>query len=194
MAEVVSDEALLARAAQGDELAFRWIYARHRDAVYRFVRRLGCPGELAEDVTQDCFVGLIQDHSRFDPRRASLRTYLCAAARNRAISRLRREGREEPLDEGAPAFGSSPSAGPLEAMLETERRKAVGAALARLPYLQREAVVLFEYEGLTLAEIAQVADTDVGTIKSRLHRAREGLRRLLARHLAAGPSRAAGGR
>ena len=100
MAEVVSDEALLARAARGDELAFRWIYARHRDAVYRFVRRLGCAGEAAEDVTQDCFLSLMQDPSRFDARRASLRTYLCGAARNRAISRLRREGRETSLEEG----------------------------------------------------------------------------------------------
>jgi RNA polymerase sigma-70 factor (ECF subfamily) len=197
MGDEASDEALLGRAARGDERAFLLIYERHRDAVYRFVRRLSGLPELAEDVTQDCFVGLIQDPSRYQPRRASLRTFLCAVARNRAITRLRREGRESALEDEGEDDRGEPRAqpGPLECILDGERQTAVAAALARLPLLQREAIVLFEYEGLTLAETAQVAATDVGTIKSRLHRARERLRRSLAGYLAApGAARTAGGR
>jgi RNA polymerase sigma-70 factor, ECF subfamily len=139
----------------------------------------------------------MQNPARYDPRRASLRTYLCTAARNRAITRLRREGREASLEEGGEARASEPGVrpGPLEGILDAERQTAVAAALARLPFLQREAVILFEYEGLTLAETAQVAETDVGTIKSRLHRAREGLRRSLAGYLADGTRiQATGGR
>jgi RNA polymerase sigma-70 factor, ECF subfamily len=182
MAEVLSDEALLERATQGDELAFVLIYERHRDAVYRFVRRLSGLPALAEDVTQDCFLGLIEHPSRYQPRRASLRTFLCVVARNRAITRLRREGRESALEEDREEEPPRPVSGPLGGVLEEERQAAVAAALARLPLLQREAIILFEYEGLTLAETAEVAATDVGTIKSRLHRARERLRRSLARY------------
>jgi RNA polymerase sigma-70 factor, ECF subfamily len=152
------------------------LYERHHGPVYRFVRRLGGSIEMAEDVTHDSFLVLLERAERFDPRRGSLRTYLCTIARSRAYDRLRREGRELVLDDGydeaAPA--------PIDPVVCAERSVAVAQAVARLPPLQREALVLFEYEEMDLAEIAQVTGAEVGTIKSRLHRAREALRRSLA--------------
>ena len=181
MARAVSDDRLLAAAAHGDEMAFLVLYERHRDPLFRFIRRFCGSSELAEDVTHDCFVSLIRDPSRFKPGSASLRTYLCGAGRNLVVTRLRREGRETPIDDEAAeesrADGSPP--GPLERVLALERQEVVARAVARLPPLQREAVILFEYEEFTLAEIAQVAQTDVGTVKSRLRRGRESLRRSL---------------
>jgi RNA polymerase sigma-70 factor (ECF subfamily) len=75
---------------------------------------------------------------------------------------------------------------PLRSVLADEAAGAVRRAVEALPPLQREAVVLFEYQEMSLAEIAAVCDADVGTVKSRLHRARERLRRTLAPHLAGG--------
>ena len=123
--------------------------------------------------------------ARFDSRRASLRTYLYSAARNLAFKQFRDVGSEVPLRDRN--NGISPSAsGPLHTMLAAELSAEVQRAIAGLAPLQREAVILFEYEGQSLADIAAIAGTDVGTVKSRLHRARERLRQDLAPYLNGG--------
>jgi RNA polymerase sigma-70 factor, ECF subfamily len=175
----VDEVDLLRRAVGGDVDAFRDLYLRHRDPVFRFCYRLLGVEALAEDVTHDCFVSLLQRAAAFDPGRASLRTYLCAAARNLAFKQLSRRGADVELDVAPVGTLAAAGAGPLHALLSRERAQQVAEAIGRLPPLQREALVLFEYEEMTLAEIAQIADADPGTISARLHRAREGLRRLL---------------
>jgi DNA-directed RNA polymerase sigma subunit (sigma70/sigma32) len=71
-----SDEAVLKRTLRGDETAFQELYLRHLDTIFRFAyRMLGSP-EHAEDIAHDCFLGLIRNPGRFDPRRGTLRTYL----------------------------------------------------------------------------------------------------------------------
>jgi|SRR5215831_8578751 len=95
----MTDERLLEQAASGDETAFAVIYERHRSLVFRFAYRLTQSRETAEEITHDCFLSLIKEPQRFktDEQRASLRTYLCAAARNLAFKRLRRTGAEMAL-------------------------------------------------------------------------------------------------
>src|SRR6187399_2329694 len=87
-----TDAALLRRAQTGDEDAFRAIYERHRDPIFRFAYRLLGAATAAEDVVHDCFVGLLGRPDGFDPERASLRTYLCGTARHLAFQQLRRRG------------------------------------------------------------------------------------------------------
>jgi RNA polymerase sigma-70 factor, ECF subfamily len=148
-------------------------FDQHKDAVYRFAWRMSGSPAAAEDITQDVFVALLRHPGRFDPARGSLRAFLLAIARNLALKRWRTEHRLEPLD------GDALVAPPVD-LEHGETGEIVGRAVRALPPLQREAVILAEYEGLTLAEIAVAVDADVGTIKSRLHRARENLRRMLA--------------
>jgi RNA polymerase sigma-70 factor, ECF subfamily len=181
--EDLTDEQLVARARRGDEAAFLLLYERHHAAVFRFAARLLGSRAAAEDVTHDCFLGLAA-RAAYDPARGTLRNYLLGAARNRAFKLLARAGRECGADEDACASLACESRGPLDSLLEAERSEAVRRAVAGLPPLQREAVVLFEYEGLSLSEIAQIAGADIGTVKSRLWRARENLRRALAPYLA----------
>ena len=176
MADEPSDHALLARARDGEERAFVLLYERHRDPVFRIACRMLGSVEAAEDVAHDCFLGLMTQPLRFDPARASLRTYLCAAVRNLSFKRLRAEGREragdavhDPAIDG-PAFTK---------LLEDEIAREVRSAVAALPPLQREVVLFVEYESLSLAEVAEIVGTEVGTVKARLHRARESLRRRL---------------
>lgn len=146
-------------------------FEQYHQAVFRFVYRLTRRPDIAEDVTQDAFLAFLRAPERFDKTRGPVRTYLFAIARNLALKRWRDYRGEEQIEdaEGFSLPGSS---------LETAA--AVSEAVAALAPLQREALILFEYEGLSLEEIAAVVAADCGTVKSRLHRARERLKRILA--------------
>jgi len=174
---------LLGRAGSGDPAAFIQLYERHRDAIFRFSYRLSGSVEGAEDITHDCFLSLMKKPGNFQPDRASLRTYLFSAARNLWLKQLRNSGRESAMDEFEEQQFISLDPEPLGRLLDDELAVKVREAVSNLPPLQREALVLFEYEGLALSEIAVMIGTDVGAVKSRLHRAREGIRNILRPYL-----------
>lgn len=179
----MSDELLLERAKSGDQAAFVELYERHRNAVFRFAYRMLGSAETAEDVTHDCFLGLIRRPGNFEPSRGGFRTYLYAAARNLSLKYFRSSGREGSLDELTTEPIMPVREQPLQRVLDEELSQKVREAVMSLPPLQREAVVLFEYEGLALSEIADVVGSDVGAVKARLHRARERLRSTLRPYL-----------
>ena len=187
MPDRFTDELLLAKAGGGDQAAFLLLYERHRNAIFRFLYRLLGSIEMAEDITHDCFLSLIKRPENFNPTRASLRTYLYAAARNLAMKHFRNSGRETALDDLADDLPMPWRQEPLRRLLDEELAAKVQEAVSSLPPLQREALVLFEYEGLPLSEIANVVGTDVGAVKARLHRARERLRNSLAQYLNSSP-------
>ncbi len=186
MADHATDERLLEQAASGNTAAFQILYERYRDPIFRFAYRLLGSVEAAEDVAHDCFLSLIKEPGRFDSTRASLRTYLYAAARNQAAKRYQSFGRETAIDELVDEPRSADQLGPMALVLDEEMAGEVAQAIASLPPLQREALVLFEYEDLSLAEIAVVVGADSGTVKGRLFRAREKLRAKLDRYFRIG--------
>ena len=154
------------------ETAFRAAFDEHKDAVYRFAWRMSGP-DAAEDITQDVFLALMHHPERFDATRGTLRAFLLGIARNLALKRWRDEHRWDALDDETlvtPAFD----------VTSGDTAELVGAAVRSLPPLQREALILAEYDGLSLDEIARAVEAEVGTVKSRLHRARHNLKRLLA--------------
>ena len=179
MPERTTDEVLLNKAGKGDQAAFLELYERYREPIFRFAYRLLGSVEIAEDVTHDCFLSLIRKPENYRPERASLKTYLYAAARNLALKHFRSQGRETGLDEVIEEPKDSSRRGPLRRLLDEELATLVRDAVFSLPPLQREALILFEYEGLSLNEVAEIAGTDAGAIKARLYRAREGMRRML---------------
>ena len=183
MPERTTDELLLRRAGDGDQAAFLELYERHRLPVFRFAYRLLGSVENAEDVTHDCFLSLVRKPEGFQAERASLRTYLFAAVRNLALKYFRSAGREDSLDDLTEEPRMAPKQEPLRRLLDEELANQVRDAVMTLPPLQREALVLFEYEELSLNEIAVVTQSDVGAIKARLFRAREGLKRILKPYL-----------
>jgi len=182
----VTDEKLLADAADGDTTAFQILYQRYRDPIFRFAYRMLGSVEAAEDVAHDCFLSLIRRPGRFDSTRASFRTYLYAAARNQAAKQYSSFGRETALDELSeePAVGDQNA--PITQVLDDELANKVAGAISSLPPLQREALVLFEYEELSLAEIGEIVGVDANTVKGRLFRAREKLRSKLERYFRTG--------
>ena len=181
--ERTTDDRLLKRAGEGDQAAFLELYDRHREPIFRFAYRLLGEVDIAEDVTHDCFLSLIRKPENFRPDRASLRTYLFAAARNLALKHFRSTGRETGLDDMTEEPQLSPRHEPLRQLLDNELVAEVRRAVFSLPPLQREALILFEYEGLSLNEIAEITDADVGAIKGRLYRARERMKGLLRPYL-----------
>jgi len=154
------------------EQDFRRAFQDHKDAVYGFALRMTGSKEIAEDVAQDCFVELLRRPDRYDATRGSLRPFLLGVARNLVFRRWREQKRLDPLETDMRSETPDLTAGPVAAL--------IGMAVQSLPPLQREALLLFEYEGFTLEEIAKFVNADVGTVKSRLHRARERLRHVLA--------------
>jgi RNA polymerase sigma-70 factor (ECF subfamily) len=186
LADNATDERLLEQAGNGNTAAFQILYERYRDPIFRFAYRLLGSVEAAEDVAHDCFLSLIKEPGRFDSTRASLRTYLYAAARNQAAKRYQSFSRETAIDELADEPRSADRQGPMALVLDDELAGEVAQAIASLPPLQREALVLFEYEDLSLAEISAVVGADTGTVKGRLFRAREKLRARLDRYFRIG--------
>lgn len=162
-------------------------FDQYHQAVYDFAYRLTRRADLAEDVAQECFLAFVRAPERYDPARGTVKTYLFSIARNLTLKHYRDHREETPFDDAEP-----PSAfDPRQAM---DVSSAVAAAVACLPPLQQEALVLFEYAGSTLEEIATIVGADVGTVKSRLHRARARLRRALVSYgTSYGPSAVASG-
>ena len=144
----------------------------HKAAVYGFALRMTGSVEVAEDVAQDCFVELLRRPGQFDAARGCVRHYLIGMARNLVFRHWRTARRLEPMEHEMPSGAPDLSAGPIAALIQV--------AVQSLPPLQREALLLFEYEGFTLEEIGALVGADAGTVKSRLHRAREKLRQILA--------------
>lgn len=151
----------------GDGPAFRELFDRYKNPIYGFVRRrVGDPAR-AEDITQDIFLALVQRRNGYEVR-SSFRTYLYRIAMNRVASEHRKNS-PAPPEEPEPAAGGNP------AVVHQVRE-----ALGRLDAEQHEVVMLREYQGLSYQEIAQVLNVPVGTVRSRLFRAKLALKEMLA--------------
>ena len=144
--------------------------------MYRFACWVLQNSAAAEDVVQECFLALLEHPSRFDPKRASLRTLLLGIARNQCHNRWRKLRSEVALEDD----GISHDIHALDRLASDEANAILNAAVASLHALQREALFLLEFEGLDLEEAASIARVSAGTLKARLHSGRERLKRELA--------------
>ena len=183
--ETCTDETLLRRMREGEEDAFAALYRRLHGVVYRFARQMSGSAEWAEDVTQEVFLILLRKADLFDPQRGALSTYLIQITRNEILRRLGRERLHEVLEveteDGAtePAPGLVERSNPLGQLLRSREIETVRQAVLALPLHYREVVVLCDLEELNYSEAATLLDCAVGTVRSRLHRARALLRERL---------------
>jgi RNA polymerase sigma-70 factor (ECF subfamily) len=169
-------DALLKRAARGDEQAFLALYQRHESALYRYALRMTGSPWAAEEVVQEVFLVLIREPQKYHAERGELGAFLFGVARNRVMKQLEKIPREMSLDV-MNADGSvwREPEDPLTPMMIAEKRERieqVREAVLDLPAEFREAVVLCELEELTYEEAANVCGCPIGTIRSRLHRGR----------------------
>jgi RNA polymerase sigma-70 factor, ECF subfamily len=171
----MDDAELLRRSAAGDETAFEILYRRHRDAAYRFAWVLTKSEADAEEVVQDCFITLNRKAREFDPNRAKLRTWLLGIVRYLSYQRARSVESENELYSAADI--PSERVDIESEIIESEVGAAVRRIVLALPKAQREAIMLFEFEEMSLAETAAILGIESNAVKARLHRGRNQLRR-----------------
>jgi RNA polymerase sigma-70 factor (ECF subfamily) len=177
--EPESDEALAAEMARGDPVAFRALYARYEAPIFSFLRRLAGDREAALDLMQETFTRVWIMARLFDPARGRFKSWLFTIALNLTRSE-RGKKRYGVIHVGPEAAESVSAETPPDALVvqaETERR--VASALACLPPLLREVVVMKVYQQLKFREIAEITRTPEGTLKARFHHAVASLRDLL---------------
>jgi RNA polymerase sigma-70 factor (ECF subfamily) len=171
----MTDRQLLTQAANGDEAAFQALYERHRDPVYRLAWALTRSEADAEEIVQDGFLTIVRKAREFRPEAASLRTWLLGVTRNLCY---RRRGKVAADEIGEPEEVSI-DAGIEAALIRNQTAEAVRRAVTSLPEAQREAIVLFDLEELSLAETAAALGIDPNAVKARLHRGRARLKSIL---------------
>lgn len=171
-AGVGSDASLVRRAAAGERAAFATIYLRYHTGVYRFARMMSGSTCLAEDVTQEVFVTLLRELDGYDEERGALSSYLFGIARNLTRNRLRREGRFVLLAPGAEEE-VSPQDDPAEAFARAREIARLRRLIAALPSRYREVLILCDCQGLTYLQAAEALHAPIGTVRSRLNRARQ---------------------
>jgi RNA polymerase sigma-70 factor (ECF subfamily) len=184
---VHSDAELLRQVRCGTAPAFATLYQRHQGPLYRFaLLRCGSP-DTAADIVQEAFMGLLTGRFQFDPLRGQLQHFLFGVARNLILKHEEVRQRHAPLpdtgdDEDRELELADEAAGPLARLLENEAAEEVRRALALLAPHYRDVVILYEMHDLSYAEIAAVCQVDIGTVRSRLSRARAALAKRLAAH------------
>lgn len=177
----MTDPELLGRMAGGDEDAFVALYRRRQGGIYRFALQMSGSPQVAEEVTQEVFLALIRDGTGYSPARGSVAGYLYGIARNQVRRHLDRDAAYQALEPDVEETLASPE-DPLADLAREERRDALRRAVLSLPGSYREVVVLCELHEMDYAEAAAVLDCPVGTVRSRLHRARALLAEKLRGH------------
>jgi RNA polymerase sigma-70 factor (ECF subfamily) len=189
-----SDDALVELLRRGDEDAFASLYRLHQTRLYRFAYHMSGSHSIAEDSVQETFLALMRQPERFDPERGNVSAYLFGIARNHVLRAIERERRLDPLEAEETASGANvhangqlpaheraiegieragyDGAGALAHLERHERIEGVRRAVLLLPPTYREVVVLCDLEQRTYADVAERLGCPVGTVRSRLNRAR----------------------
>jgi RNA polymerase sigma-70 factor (ECF subfamily) len=170
----IEDREIVRRVLAGQTDDFRALVDRHQQSIYRFASALLGNREEAQDVVQEAFLAAFANLSGYDSSRAAFSTWLFTIARNRSINLLK-QNRPIAVNE-LESIADTKSADPIASR---ELSQQLDRALAALPVEQRSAFVLAEIEDLPYAEIARIERTSLGTVKSRIHRAKQRLQSLL---------------
>jgi len=187
LAPDTADHELLRQTHAGRADAFTALYRRHQGPLYRYaLMRCGSP-DMAADVVQEAFMGLLTQRFGFDPLRGQLQHFLFGVARKLILkleeSRRRQVALPEPDEDGELDLDiAAEGAEPLARLLGNEAAEEVRRALVLLPAHYRDVVILFELHELSYQEIAEVCQLDIGTVRSRLSRGRAALAKRLQAH------------
>ncbi len=172
----LSDSELLRLMLAGDAEALSVLYRRRQGGIYRFALQMSGSKSIAEDVTQEVFLFLMREGRVFDPSKGAVSAFLFGVARNHVLRRLRTEHLLAPLaDDSDDEDAFSPASAdmcPLEDLTRAETIESVRKAVLSLPPKYREVVVLCELQDVSYGETAEILGCAIGTVRSRLHRAR----------------------
>jgi len=164
----------MARLAAGDAHAVHELYQRHGRALLRFSSAMCRSRQAAEDMVHDTFVALMRERISFDPAQGSVYGYLCGVLRHRVSRHFRQQRRWVALDadDDTSPVHAADSSGPADEISRSEITAAFRRAMLELPLQHREVIALCDLEELPYVTVAGILDCPVGTVRSRLHRAR----------------------
>lgn len=172
----LNDGELIRSMLAGSEAALVELYRRRQGGIYRFALQMSGSKTIAEDVTQEVFLFLMREGHVFDPARGSVSAFLLGVARNHVLRRFRVEQLLAPLgddlDDDIPSLHPTTDLCPLEDLTRAETIESVRKAVLSLPSKYREVVVLCELQDISYGETAEILGCAIGTVRSRLHRAR----------------------
>lgn len=170
-----TDEDLLVRLRRGEEAAFLALYRKRQAALYRFALQMSGSAVVAEDITQEVFLALLRGECGFNPERGSLSGYLFGIARKLVLRQMERGRADVALDSDAEETALPELAVKDDTLADLTHREGIEAlrrAVAALPRRYREVVVLCDLEEVDYADAAAALGCPIGTVRSRLHRAR----------------------
>ncbi len=176
---MANDDHIIASVLAGQTNEFRLLVDHYRQPVFRFARNLIGDEHDAEDITQDVFLAAFDHLNSYNANRAPLLTWLFTITRNRCVNYLKRK---RPLVDGNVVANVQVAAN-NDATARNEFWSRLDEALKALPIEQKSAFVLAEVEGLPYADIARIEQTTLGTVKSRINRAKQRLRAVMAQTL-----------
>lgn len=184
LTDPTQDQTLLTEMRRGSATAFEQLYRRHQGPLYRFALLRCGSAATAADIVQEVFLALLNNTLKFDPTRGVLQGFLFGVTRNLLLKQQEATRRYvtngQALDaESADDDVADTSAGPLERLLINEAAESVRNALQQIAPHYRDVLILYEMHDLSYVEIAQICNIDIGTVRSRLSRARAKLFELL---------------
>src|SRR2546425_13167072 len=171
--EISSDEMLIRRIAEGDQLAMRTLFGRHRVPLYRWLLRLVGDDALAEDLLSDVFLDVWRQAAAFEAR-SSVSTWLLAIARYKALSARRRRTDVE-LDEKIASKVADPADDPEVVLQKKTQRELLRHSLPRLSPEHGEVIDLVYFHGKSVIEVAEIVGIATATVKTRMFYARKKL-------------------
>lgn len=181
------DVELLQLYKDGDAGAFDEIYERHYKRIFQFIANLTCSTTEAHDVTQYCFVTLLENINKIDNQKKSLDFYLLKMARNKVYKDNRDRQKEASWAVVIPEEHFSTS-NPIKELLLKELSAEVKVVLSKLSFKYREVLLLHDYENLKLPEVAQILGESIDAVKSRLYRARASFISLISPYISTKPN------
>ena len=168
----LTDGELMRLMLGGDKESFAELYRRRQRNVYRFALQMTGTPDLAEDVTQEVFMLLMRDGCAYDEARGSVNAFLLGVTRNYVLRRLKQESFFVTMEDNVHDAPPRDQINASDTLLQGEAMQAMHRAVLNLPPHYREVVVLCELQELSYAEAAEVLGCAIGTVRSRLHRAR----------------------
>lgn len=177
------EQQLLKQLAKGDEASFRILYERYQGRIYRFALHMSGNNAIAEEVTQEVFMLLIEGPAKYEPEKGEVAGYMFGIARNLTRRAMQKRQLDVPIgepDSGGDSFEPASELDVLDELSRAELIEELRKAVLSLPEIYREAVVLCDLEEMSYTDAGRLLECSEGTVASRLNRARTILKRKLS--------------